>query len=417
MIARGFVEAVGGGIVYARLPAGRIGDGVRIGAGGAVINGTVCAAEGGRVSIAPHRAPNGIAPGMPVCADPAALHLVLGSALLGRAIDAAGAALDGAPVPTGKSVALATAAPDPRERRAIDTPFWTGVRCIDGLLTIGRGARVGIFGAPGTGKSTLLESIVAGCRADAVVVGLVGERGREAERWLASVDARTTLVVATSDRSAAERVRAAFVSAAQACALRRRGLSVVWVLDSLARTAQALRELGIALGESTGRAGYPPSVFAEMARLTEVAGALRGAGSITLVATVLDDGDDRDPVSDAARSLLDGHLALSPRVAASGRFPAIDVGASASRTMPHVVDPEHAAAAAAVRGALSLLEATADARALGIAPAEPAAVAAIAALPGLEAFLRQDARPAGRDETLASLYRLADTLRESDGYY
>lgn len=341
--------------------------------------------------------------------------LPLGTCALGRAIDHAGLPLDGGAPLLGRRVALAPRVPLPNERAPVCAAFWTGVRVIDGLLTFGRGARVGIFGSPGAGKSTLLESIVDGCTADAVVVALVGERGREARRWIDRGSARSTIVCATSDRSPSERISAAAVAFAQAAALRDRGLHVLLVLDSLARTAGALRERGIANGESVGRAGYPPSVFSEMARLIEVAGPL-GGGSMTLVATVLNDGDDRDPVSDAARSLLDGHFVLSDRLAREGRFPAIDVPVSASRTMPAVVDAAHARRAARVRAAIALLDRIADARALGFDPSEAAARRAVAAEERIERFLRQGARAAGSSETVAALADLADTLEVSDGH-
>jgi type III secretion protein N (ATPase) len=338
----------------------------------------------------------------------------LGTCALGRALDAFGTPLDGGPPPSGRRVALPRVAPLPCERAAVDRPFWSGIRAIDGLLTFGRGARVGIFGAPGSGKSTLLEAFVAGCRADAVVVGLCGERGREAQRWIERCDARTTVICATSDRPAAERIRCVETAFAHAAALRERGLHVAFVLDSLARFATALREVALARGESTGRGGYPPSVFSELARVLEIAGAQ--TGSITLLATVLSDGDDRDPVSDAARSLLDGHIQLSPRLAQAGRFPAIDVPASASRTMDAVAAPAHRRRAAAVRAALDLLERTAEARTLGILPEGEAAARAIASEPGLERFLRQGDGAASPAETLAMLAELADTLEVPDGY-
>jgi ATP synthase in type III secretion protein N len=335
--------------------------------------------------------------------------LALGTCALGRAIDPRGVPLDGGPPLRGRRVAPLRAAPLPHERVPVDRPFWTGVRAIDGLLTFGRGARIGIFGAPGSGKSTLLESLVSGCATDAVVVGLCGERGREAQRWIEFRDERTTIVCATSDRSATERIACVEVAFAHAAALRERGLHVAFVLDSLARFAAALRETATARGESVGRGGYPASVFARLARCVEVAGPLR-AGSITLVATVLSDGDDRDPVSDAARSLLDGHLQLSPRLAAAGRFPAIDVPASASRTMEAVATPEHRRRANVVRGALALLDRIDDARALGILPEGPAGARIVEAEPALEAFLRQDDRPSAPALTLARLAELADTL-------
>jgi type III secretion protein N (ATPase) len=285
------------------------------------------------------------------------------------------------------------------------------VRAVDALLTLGRGARVGIFGAPGTGKSTLVESIVAGCTADAVVVGLVGERGREARRWIDARNGRTTVVCATSDRPASERARAAIVAAAQAGALRERGLHVLFVLDSLARVAAAWREIAVAVGESAGRGGYPPSVFADLARLVEVAGAT-ACGSITMVASVLSDGDDRDPVSDAARSLLDGHIVLSPDLANAGHFPSVDPLHSASRTMASVILPAHRRAAHAVRGALALLERTEDARRLGIESSDARTQRAAAEAGQIDAFLRQDA-PADPAETLRSICELADRLERA----
>jgi FliI/YscN family ATPase len=339
----------------------------------------------------------------------AAQTRALGACAFGRAISADGAPLDGGPPLRGRRVMLVLASPKPGERASIVRPLWTGVRVIDGLLTIGRGARVGIFGAPGAGKTTLIETMVGGCAADAVVVALIGERGREAQRWIERCDDRTTVVCATGDRPARERFVAAHVAISHAGALRERGLHVLCILDSLARFAAASRELAVAAGESTGRGGYPPSVFADMARLVEVAGALP-KGSITLVATVLSDGDDRDPVSDAARSILDGHVALSTRLAEGGRFPAVDVPASASRTMDAVVDENHLRAARDVRRALALLDRIADARALGIDSTDPAARAAIAVEPRLESFLRQDRSVSNPRVTVSELVRIAALL-------
>ena len=317
-------------------------------------------------------------------------------------------------MPAGRRVAVELRVPGPGERAPVCEPFWTGVRVIDGLLTFGRGARVGIFGSPGAGKSTLVESIVDACDADAVVIALVGERGREAQRWIARSDPRTTIVCATSDRSPCERIRGSAVAFAHAGVLRDRGLHVLLVLDSLARVAGALRERAIAAGESAGRGGYPPSVFSEMAKLVEVAGPLV-RGSITLVATVLNDGDDRDPVSEAARALLDGHIVLSDRLAREGRFPAIDVLASASRTMPLVAGAAHAQRAECIRAAIAVLERISDARSLGIEPVEAAACAAIAAEDQVERFLHERG-PADPGATLAALADLADTLEVSDGH-
>jgi ATP synthase in type III secretion protein N len=341
---------------------------------------------------------------------------VIGPPILGRALDANGEPLDGRPAPQGSCVPVDAPAPLPSARCAIAEPLWTGVRCIDTLLTIGRGARVGIFGAPGVGKSTLLESIVCGARADAIVMGLIGERGREAQHWITTCDERTTVVCATSDRPAFERARAADIVMAHASSLAMRGLHVLVVLDSLARYMQALRELAVGSGESVGRGGFPPSVFARTAQLVERAGAF-AQGSVTMLATVLNDGDDRDPVSECARALLDGHIQLSPRLAQAGRFPAIDVLSSASRTMDAVASEEHLRTAATVRAALARLEQCADARSLGIEPADSATRAAIAVEPALEALLRQGRQATPPARSLETLAQTADMLGEAHGYY
>jgi type III secretion protein N (ATPase) len=256
----------------------------------------------------------------------------------------------------------------------------------------------------------LLHMLVRGAQADAVVVGLIGERGREAEEWMRFAPPHASLICATSDRSAAERVRAARVAIAQAAALRARGLHVLLIVDSLARFGSALRELAMAAAEPVGRGGYPASVFSELAKYLEIAGNTT-RGSITLVATVLSDGDERDPVSDAARSLLDGHFELAATLAQRGYFPAIDVPASVSRTMPGIIDDTHAAAAAVVRRAIATLSESRDARALGIVPADPFALRAAAIEEALEAFLRQDSGPEQPDRTLSGLAELADRLR------
>jgi len=337
---------------------------------------------------------------------------VLGTALLGRALDGTGAPLDDGRPLAGRLRSCVLTVPEPRERVAIDTPFWTGIRALDGPLTFGRGARIGIFGSAGAGKSTLLEQIVAGNRADVTVVALIGERGREAERWIRSAGPRTCIICATSDRSAAERLRAAEFAFAQAGALRARGLHVLLVLDSLARVAAAARDLAIAQGEPVGRAGFPPSVTGRQARLLECAGAT-AAGSVTVVATVLSEGPlEHDPVADAARAALDGHVVLSPRLAASGWFPAIDLPASASRTLADVASEAHGTAAARVRGAVAALEASRDARALGLDPGlgSPYVARAIAAEGRLAAFLRQTEGAAQPAETLMLMTEIADSL-------
>jgi ATP synthase in type III secretion protein N len=419
MIGRpvGAVVGTRGPLVEAELPGVRVGDGVRIvaarrGREPVRLTARVAALQGVRVLLAPFGGADGIAAGDRVEADPSVLALVLGTALLGRAIDAAGVPLDGGPAPRGRRVSADRAAPAVAERRPCDEVCWTGVRAIDGPLAFGRGARIGLFGAPGAGKSTLLEAVVRGAAVDAVVVGLIGERGREAERWLARLDPRTALVCATGDRAPAERVRAAEVAFAQAAALRARGLDVLLVLDSLARVCAAAREVALAAGEPAGRGGYPPSVFALLAQLLERAGAA-GTGSVTLVATVLSDGpDEHDPVSEAARAALDGHLVLSERLARAGRFPALDLAKSASRTLADVVTPDHLNAARAVRAAVAALEDSRDARAVGLDPGagDPFLARCVVLEPELERFLRQDAAPCPPERTLTDLLALADRI-------
>ncbi|HEV3156964.1 MAG TPA: ATP-binding cassette domain-containing protein [Candidatus Baltobacteraceae bacterium] len=393
MIGRGIGNVVRtlGELVEARLPFARLGDGVSIRPhSGAAITGRVIAIRDRLVTLAPLGPLDGIAVGDRVEADPLALAALLGTIALGRAFDPAQTPLDeGAPL-AGRRRYVGVSTPSPAERRPIDSPLWTGIRVIDGLLTIGRGARVGIFGEPGAGKSTLLEMIVQGVAADAVVLALIGERGREAQTWLERIDRRTTLICATADRSAGERMRAAELAMLQAEQLRAQGLHVVLVVDSLARYVAALREQRISLGEPVGRGGYPAAVFAELARYLERAGN-DASGSISVVATVLSDGaDEREPLSDAARSLLDGHFALSHDLARAGYYPAIDVLASTSRTMGSVVDAVHREDAALVREAMTILARTADARRLGLADASDARLRqAMEIEPLLSAFLRQ----------------------------
>jgi type III secretion protein N (ATPase) len=409
--ALGCVIRTQGDAVIAALPGVRVGDGARIRRGnGSIVPAEVTAVERARVRLAPFGEIAGIAVGDRVEAAPEALLAPAGFALLGRAVDAAGAPLDGGPALAAGAWSVASGeAPAPGDRSATGAPFWTGVRALDALLTIGRGARVGIFGAPGAGKSSLLEAIVANARADAVVLALIGERGREAGRWLERIDARTSIVCATSDRSASERIRAAGVAMAHASVLRARGLDVLLVVDSLARYAAALCERRTAAGEPMGRGGYPAGVWHDLARFLERAGNAAG-GSITMVATVLSDGaDEREPLADAARSLLDGHVALSATLAHAGRFPAVDVLASASRTMADVVDAAHARAAARVRAALAYLAETADARAMGLGGGNAAGEALVACQPEIETF-RRGTEPSPPGATRAALLALAEAL-------
>lgn len=362
---------VAGSWAHARLPPGAaVGDDVRVTCARRAVAGRIVAFDGGVAAISAFDALDGAAHDAVVetRADRACERL--GAALLGRCIDG------------DADVFVPPIRIDPQERAALCEAFATGVRVLDEVLAIARGARVGIFGVPGAGKSTLLRAIARGARADAVVVGAIGERGRESERWVRECDARTTIVHASGECSPARRARAAEIAFAQAHALRERGLHVLLLVDSLARYANALREVAIAAGEPLGRGGFPPSVFTQLARTVEIAGAT-GSGTITLIATVLDDGDARDPVGDAARSLLDGHLVLSARLAARGHFPAIDVPASASRTAELALDAAGRARAAHVRAELAWLDEMRDAREVGMPIDDERWASASALLDGL----------------------------------
>jgi FliI/YscN family ATPase len=383
----------------------RLGDRVSIRARGCDVAAVVVAAEGGRTMLSLLDDARRVALGDVVEREDVGDFAVLGTRLCGRAVDGIGRPLDGRTAPNGSRVSIARylLAPQPRERRAFSRALWTGVRAIDGLLTFARGMRIGIFGPPGAGKSSLLQTIARDIKADAVVVALIGERGAEAERHFAILSERITIVCAAADRTAGERLAAAELAMAQACRLRECGLDVVLILDSMARYAQALREIALSCGEPPGRAGYPATVFARLAQLCECAGAT-ASGSVTLLATVLSDvADASDPLAEAARSHLDGHLVLSRSRAERGAFPGIDVPASLSRPMPAVVEPRHLAAAARVRAALARLEDSQEARALGLAPPDPLETA-------LEGFVRQGSQPELIARTLDALYHLADRI-------
>jgi len=406
MIAvRGRVTANRTHRINASLRGACLGDRVTIRSRDANVAASVLAVEGRTVGLSPLEGARSVGLGDAVELLEFGERTVLGTSLCGRAIDGIGRPLDGKPAPQGLAFSIAryAAAPEPAWRRALTRPLWTGVRAVDALLTLARGMRLGIFGPPGSGKTSLLHAMAQGVDADAVVLALIGERGVEAERHLAMLDARTTIVCASADRAAGERVAAARLAMAHANRLRDCGLDVVVIFDSLARYAQALREIALAHGETPGRGAYPASVFAHLAELCESAGAT-SCGSVTLLATILADAADAsDPLTDAARSHLDGHLVLSRRRAERGAYPAIDVPASLSRPMPGVVGARQRAAAARVRAAIARLDDSREARELGLAPRDPSE-------PGLEAFLRQDSQPELIARTLDALYHLADRL-------
>lgn len=327
------------------------------------------------------------------------LGVSVGDGQLGRVISPMGDFLDGDGIPplgVMQRYPLHAEPPAPFSRQLIVNPMSLGVRSIDGLLTLAQGQRMGIFGEPGVGKSSLLASIVRNTDADVIVIGLIGERGREVRELLdvqldTHARARTVAVVATSDRPAAERVRSAFVATALAEYHRDQGRNVLLLMDSLTRFARAQREIGLAAGEPPTRRGFPPSVFATLPRLMERVG-MNDKGSITALYTVLVEGDDMtEPIADETRSILDGHIILSRKLAAANHYPAIDILASVSRVMNVIVTPEHRVAAGRLRELLAKHQDVELLIKVGEYQdgSDPVADEAIAKMDGINAFLRQ----------------------------
>jgi len=290
----------------------------------------------------------GLAPGSRVVGEQSAQTVAVSEGLLGRVIDGLGRPIDGAPPPLDAAPRPLHPAPTSAlKRRRITEPLPTGVRAIDAMLTLGKGQRIGIFSGPGVGKSTLLSIVARNTAADVNVIALVGERGREVREFIDHALgpeglARSVVIVATSDESPLMRVRAAMVACAVAEHFRDLGRDVMLMLDSITRFAQAQRQIGLAVGEQPATKGYTPSVFALLPVLLERAGAVEGAGSITGLFSVLVEGDDlTEPVSDAARGVLDGHLILSRRIAARGHYPALGLLDSVSRVAEDVCDAHH----------------------------------------------------------------------------
>lgn len=283
----------------------------------------------------------------------------VGPGMIGRIVDGRGVPIEGARIagPT-MTMPLDGSLHTPLDRVPIQTPLGTGIRALDGLLTVGRGQRVGIFGGSGVGKSTLIGIMTRNTEADMTVVGLVGERGREVREFVEDALgkeglARSVVVVSTSDESPLMRIRAALTATAIAEYFARQGKAVLLVLDSLTRFAMAAREIGLAAGEPPTAKGYTPSVFSRLAKLVERAGNFR-TGSITAFYTVLMEGDDQqDPLVDAVRSLLDGHVVLSRKLAAEGWYPPIDLLDSISRLMPAVTEKAHREQASLFRRMMS----------------------------------------------------------------
>ncbi len=409
--AHGRVDEVVGLVVRATVSGVALGELVTIDRRGAApLRAEVVGFRGEQAVLLPYGELAGIAPASAVWRTGEALTIRCGEELLGRVVDGVGEPIDQGP-PLGASPwAVDRPAPPPLARPPIREPLATGVRVIDGLLTLGKGQRVGLFAAAGVGKSTLLGQIARGTNADVIVVCLVGERGRELgellEGELAGAREKTIVVCATSDAPPVVRLRAVHTATAIAEWFRdERKAHVLMLVDSLTRVARAQREVGLSAGEAPARHGYPPSVFALLPRLVERAGATE-RGTITAVYTVLVAGNDMDePIADEVRGLVDGHVVLERRLAQRGHFPPVDVVSSVSRMMPRVVDAAHVEAAARIRARLAVYEEHRDLITLGAYQAgrDRTVDDAVHAYPAIERLVRQGPRETADLATTRSL--------------
>jgi flagellum-specific ATP synthase len=368
VVVQGRIVRASGLIIEASLPRVGLGTACEIRAdGGRVVQAEVVGFNGSTALLMPFGDMEGICEGCAVVPRASAGEVAVGEALLGRVVDARMAPIDGGPpVILGERARLSSPPPSAMGRRRIAKPMVLGIRSLDACLTMGEGQRIGIMAGPGVGKSVLLGMVARHARADVIVVGLIGERGREVREFVErdlGPDGlkRSVVVVATGDEPPLVRVRAGMAATAVAEYFRAKGKRVMLLVDSLSRIAMAQREIGLAAGEPPTSKGYPPSVFASLPRLVERAGNDAGPGSITALYTVLAEGDDlTDPVTDAARAALDGHVVLSRKLANAGHFPAVDVLASVSRCMTDVTAAAHRDAASMLRDLLAAYREAAD---------------------------------------------------------
>lgn len=384
--------------------------------GGGFVEAEVVGFSGERLLLMPVQQIHGVLPAARVIPMKASAHINVGEGLLGRVLDGSGQPLDGkGPLRTTASAPLNPPARNPLERAPIKQTLDVGVRAINALLSVGKGQRMGLFAPAGVGKSTLLGMMTKLTTADVVVVGLVGERGREVKEFIDDILGpeglkRSVVIAAPADNAPLMRVHAAHSACAVAEHFRDQGKQVLLLMDSLTRYAQALREIGLAIGEPPAMRGFSPSVFARIPQLVERAGTgQHGGGAITAFYTVLTEGDaEHDPVAESARAILDGHIVLSRRLAEKGQFPAVDVEASISRLMNALAAPEHMAAARRFRGMLATYHQNQDLMDVGayVAGSNPEIDRAIAMYPKLLEFLRQ-----GTDESIGLENSIAQLMK------
>ncbi|PCN47609.1 EscN/YscN/HrcN family type III secretion system ATPase [Curtobacterium sp. 'Ferrero'] len=412
-------SAVGLGLTVAGLDA-HVGEVVLVGAeGGPQTAVEVVATDSTGVRCMPLGRLVGVTAGTPVRPTGQPVLVPTGRGLFGRVLDGLGRPIDGrGPLVHDALVPLDHATPDAMGRARIDTPVQLGVRVLDTMTTVGRGQRLGLFAGSGVGKSSLLSMIARGSDAAVTVIALVGERGREVREFLEDDLgpeglARSIVVVSTSDEPALMRLRAAFVATRIAESFRDAGEDVVLMMDSLTRVAMAQREIGLSVGEPPATRGYPPSTFSVLAGLLERAGTDR-VGSVTGLYTVLVDGDDHnEPIADAARSILDGHVVLDRKLAVTGHFPSVDALGSVSRVASKVTSREQRDAATTLRTVMAARRAAQDLLDVGAYQrgTNPLVDAAVDHQDAIDAFLRQGmAERATAPESWAALDRLVRTL-------
>ncbi|MGQ8366384.1 flagellar protein export ATPase FliI [Glaciecola sp. 1036] len=372
--------------------------------------------------LMPAESIQGIVPGSMV--EPISMDtgLAVGDALLGRVIDANGKPLDGqGPIQCSHRVSTSPPPINPLQRKPVKEPLDVGVRAINSVLTVGKGQRMGLFAGSGVGKSVLMGMMTRGTTADVVVVGLIGERGREVKEFIDDILSpeerqKAVVVAAPADTSPLMRLKGSETAVTIAEYFRDQGKNVLLLIDSLTRYAMAQREISLAVGEPPATKGYPPSVFAKLPALVERAGnGNQYQGSITAFYTVLTEGDDlQDPIADAARAILDGHVVLSRELAESGHYPAIDIEASISRVMPQVVSPEHEASARNLKRVYSAYRQNKDLINLGAYAkgSDQLIDLSIAAAPAINAFLQQQtSQVVPFDNALETLTTLDSGLR------
>lgn len=356
--------------------------------------------EANSLILMPEQGTRGVRRGAKVRIETTEMAIMTGPALLGRILEARGQPIDGGAAPEVSTPWPMRGVPiNPMERARLETPFDVGVSTINGLTTLGRGMRIGLFAGSGVGKTTLLGMIARYAQADVVVLAMIGERGREirefVEDHLGATRSRAVVIASPADETALARINGAYRAAAIAEAFRAQGKHVLLLVDSLTRLAMALREVGLAAGEPPATKGYPPSVFGALSAYAERAGnGGAGQGSITAIHTVLVEGDDHigDPVADTARAILDGHIVLSRAMVEAAIYPPIDILASLSRPMPSLVSTEHLQLATKFRTLWARKKEKQDIIDLGVyAPGrDPLLDEALRRMPAMEAFLRQD---------------------------